>query len=117
MTPSDDSCLFCGIAEGSIPATVVGQNEAALAFRDIHPIAPTHILIIPKSHLENAMSVADHDAPLIAKLFELAQNVAVSEKVDGSGFRLVMNVGDDAANSVGHLHMHLIGGKPLGQMG
>ncbi len=89
----------------------------ALAFRDINPIAPVHILIIPKSHLENAMAIRPEDCAVIAKMFELAQSIAKRESVSETGFRLVMNVGDDAANSVGHLHMHLIGGKRLGLMG
>jgi histidine triad (HIT) family protein len=112
----DGNCLFCQIVAGKLPAEVVAENEAALAFRDIRPCAPTHVLVVPKNHIANALQIEAAHIPELTKLFELAQEVARAEKVDQSGFRLVFNVGEDAANSVAHLHMHLIGGHPLGAM-
>jgi histidine triad (HIT) family protein len=106
-------CLFCRIARGEIPANKVAENEHALAFRDIHPQAPTHVLVIPKQHLVD--SAADLDAshaPVLAAMFEMAAQVAKSEGLD-LGWRVVTNVGSEAGQSVFHLHLHVLGGRPM----
>jgi histidine triad (HIT) family protein len=107
-------CLFCRIVAGEIPATVVADTERALAFRDLAPQAPTHVLVIPKRHLTNAHTVEAADADDVAALFTTAQQVAAAEGLAERGYRLVFNVGDDAGNTVPHLHLHLLGGMPMG---
>ena len=108
-------CLFCDIVAGVVPADVVGESALSLAFRDINPQAPTHVLVIPKAHIENAAHVEADHAPEVADLFLTAQQVAALEGIDGvdRGYRLVMNVGPDAMNSVAHLHVHVIGGRAM----
>ena len=107
-------CLFCRIASGAIPATKVAESEHVLAFRDLNPQAPTHVLLIPKQHV--ADSAADLDAGhavLLADLFALAAQVARDEGLD-AGWRLVTNIGGDAGQTVFHLHVHLLGGRAMG---
>lgn len=111
---ADDPCLFCGIVAGTVPAEVVARSDHGVAFRDINPQAPVHVLVVPVRHIDNAASVGSDDADTLAGLFVLAQQVAATEGIDERGFRLVANVGEDALNSVGHLHLHLLGGRQLG---
>jgi histidine triad (HIT) family protein len=111
---ADPDCLFCRILAGEIPSTEVASSEAAYAFRDVHPAAPTHVLLIPRRHVTNASYLTEGDGELLSELFALAREVAKLEGVDESGYRLVFNVGEDALNSVPHLHLHLIGGRKLG---
>ena len=106
-------CLFCQIVNGSIPAQIAGENERALAFADINPQAPTHLLIVPRIHITNDDEVSTDHAIDLASMFALAQEVAAASLVRNSGYRLVMNVGEDAQNSVAHLHMHLLGGRKM----
>lgn len=110
-------CLFCRILDGEVPSTEVLSTETTYAFRDINPTAPTHVLVIPRQHVENAGALTADHAALLADVVVSAQEVARLEGIDGSGYRLVMNVGDDALNSVPHLHLHVIGGRRLGAMG
>ena len=114
MTAGDD-CLFCKILAGEIPADVVLENAEILAFRDIAPTAPTHVLVIPKRHITNAGHLTTQDADVLAAMLLGAQRVAEIDGIDGEdrGFRLVMNVGPDALNSVPHLHLHVIGGRVM----
>ena len=106
-------CLFCRIARGEIPAQKVAENDHALAFRDISPQAPSHVLIIPKKHLaDSAAQVGAAQAFALGAVFELAAQVATAEKLD-SGWRLVTNVGADGGQTVHHLHFHLLGGRPM----
>ena len=116
MSDINENCLFCDIIVGNLPAEIVASNEEAVAFRDIHPCAPTHVLVIPKGHIDNALSIEAAHMSQVIKIFELAHKVAEKEHIEKTGFRLVFNVGEDADNSVAHLHMHLIGGKRLGPM-
>jgi histidine triad (HIT) family protein len=106
-------CLFCRIVAGEIPATVVAESDMLLAFRDIAPAAPLHLLIVPKSHVRDASALDASHGPLLASMLTLANELAESEGVAQSGYRLVWNVGDDAGNSVPHLHLHLLGGRVL----
>lgn len=107
-------CLFCKILAGEVPSTEVLSTETTYAFRDINPGAPTHVLVIPRRHIDNAHLVSSEDGPVLADMLLAAQEVACKEGIDGSGYRLVFNVGADAANSVPHLHMHVIGGRRMG---
>jgi histidine triad (HIT) family protein len=109
-----DDCLFCKIVAGEIPATKVLETEHSLAFRDLHPQAPTHVLLIPKQHVTHAGELTGAHAALLGDLFEMAAAVAEQEGVAEAGYRLAFNVGDDAGNSVPHLHLHLLGGRKLG---
>ncbi len=104
-------CLFCGVVEGSIPAEVVCESEKSLAFRDINPKAPTHVLIIPRRHVASLNEVDDPE--LIGDLVNLAQVVAAREGLE-NGWRWVANVGRDGGQTVFHLHFHLLGGRRLG---
>ena len=107
-------CLFCRIAEGELGAEQVDETEHVLAFRDIRPVAPTHVLLIPKRHVAaSAAELGAAHAELLGELFALAARVAKREGLD-SGWRLVTNVGPDAGQSVHHLHLHLLGGRKLG---
>ncbi len=107
------SCLFCEIAKGNIPSAKVYEDELVYAFRDIAPQAPVHVLIIPKKHIESAQALTAEDDALLCHMFACARKIAESEGVAASGYRLITNVGDDAGQSVHHLHLHLIGGKTL----
>ena len=107
------SCLFCEIAKGNIPSAKVYEDELVYAFRDIAPQAPVHVLIIPKKHIESAQALTAEDDALLCHMFACARRIAESEGVAKTGYRLITNVGDDAGQSVHHLHLHLIGGKTL----
>jgi len=105
-------CLFCRISRGEIPAQKVAENDQALAFRDINPQAPSHVLIIPKTHLaDSAAQLGGAQSAALGAIFELAAQVAKAEKLDS--WRLVSNVGAGAGQSVFHLHFHLLGGRPM----
>jgi histidine triad (HIT) family protein len=107
-------CLFCKIAAKQIPSQIVLEDDRALAFRDIHPTAPVHVLVIPKTHVATINDLgAEHEAD-IGHLFRVAAQVAKTEGIDAKGYRTVMNCGLDAGQSVFHLHLHVIGGRPLG---
>jgi histidine triad (HIT) family protein len=109
-----EGCLFCHIADGSIPCDRVAETERVLAFRDINPAAPTHVLLIPKEHVaDSAAQLNSEHGALLIELFELAARVAADEKLN-HGWRLVTNVGAGAGQSIFHLHVHLLGGRPLG---
>ena len=105
-------CLFCKIAAGEIPSDTVAKTENVVAFRDINPAAPTHILVIPVRHIASAGDLAESDGPLLAEIFQTMASLAQSEGLTG-GWRVVTNVGDDAGQSVHHLHFHLIGGRTM----
>jgi histidine triad (HIT) family protein len=107
-------CLFCKIIAGEVPSDEVASTEGTYAFRDINPGAPTHVLVVPRRHIESAATLTADDANTLAELIGAAQQVARLEGIAESGYRLVFNVGDDALNSVPHLHLHVLGGKRLG---
>ena len=108
-----DNCIFCKIARGDIPATVVYQDEQVVAFRDINPGAPTHVLIIPREHIGSVAEVDASNAALAGYLVQIAAQVAKQENLVESGYRLVTNIGADAGQSVPHLHFHLLGGRQM----
>jgi histidine triad (HIT) family protein len=108
----DGDCLFCKIIEGSIPSTKVYEDDLCFAFRDIAPQAPTHILVIPKEHITSANELDEESAALAAHMLAVIPQIAQAEGLNG-GYRIVSNVGDDAGQSVKHLHFHILGGKRL----
>lgn len=107
-------CVFCDIARGQGRADVVHRDDLVTAFRDIRPRAPMHVLVIPNQHIASADQLATGDGPVLARMFEVAREVAEREGVAEDGYRLVINVGRAAGQSVGHLHMHVLGGRHLG---
>ena len=106
------SGLFCKIIDGEIPSTKVYEDDLVLAFRDIEPQAPTHILVIPKNHLGSVNEVNSSNSAVVAHIFEVIPKIAAQEHLDG-GYRVVSNCGSDAGQTVPHLHFHILGGKPL----
>jgi histidine triad (HIT) family protein len=108
--------LFEKIIAGELPATIVHQDDRVTAFRDIHPVAPTHILIVPSKPIPTANDVADEDEALLGHLFTVARDLARQEGIAESGYRLIVNCNAHAGQEVYHLHVHLIGGRPLGPM-
>ena len=109
---SDPDCLFCKIVAGDVPAEIVHESETTLAFRDLNPQAPTHVLVIPRSHYPNAAALAAGEPGTAVDLFAAAREVADSEGL-GEGYRLVFNTGAAAHQTVFHAHMHLLGGRPM----
>lgn len=107
-------CLFCRVVAGSAPSTVVAESERALAFYDIAPQAPVHVLVVPKEHITSADEVAGEHGGIVDDLVLLAQRVVEIEGVRDSGYRLVLNVGRDGRMTIAHLHIHVLGGRPLG---
>jgi histidine triad (HIT) family protein len=106
-------CLFCRIIAGELPSTRVHADDQVVAIRDINPQAPTHVLLMPVTHIPSAADLAETDGALLGRLFAVAAEVARAEGLDG-GWRLVSNVGPDAGQSVDHLHLHLLGGRRMG---
>ena len=106
-------CLFCKIAAGEIPSTKVFENDDILAFRDISPQAPFHVVIIPKQHITSAAEINSENSGIIAKIFEAAAVIAAEQKLE-KGFRIVNNCGEEGGQTVGHLHFHMLAGRNLG---
>ena len=106
------NCLFCKIIAGDIPSTKVYEDETVLAFRDIAPQAPTHILVIPKAHIGSVAEITAENSGVVAHIFEVISAIAKAEELD-NGYRVVSNCGEDAGQTVHHLHFHILGGKKL----
>ena len=107
-------CIFCRIASGEIPATIVRRSDEAVAFRDLDPRAPTHVLVIPTKHLESVRDAeSDEDRRLLGSLLAFTAEVASELGLDAGGYRIVTNTGPDAGQSVAHLHLHLLGGRRM----
>ena len=111
MTTSD--CLFCRIARGEVPTEFAHQDDLVLAFKDINPKAPTHLLLIPRRHFDSAADLAETDAEMLGRLFSVAATLARDTGIAERGFRLVSNSGAAAGQSVDHLHFHLLGGRSM----
>jgi histidine triad (HIT) family protein len=109
---TDPNCLFCRIVVGEIPATVVREDEATVAFRDINPQAPTHVVIVTREHYADAGMLATSDPVLAGRVMAAAAEVAVGEGID-DGYRLVFNTGEGAGQTVFHVHCHVLGGRPM----
>ena len=108
-----DSCVFCNIVSGETKATVVYRDEQVTAFRDRHPVAPTHILIVPNRHIESVGALDAEDEKLVGHLFTVAHRLAEEEGIAKGGYRLITNTGADGGQTVFHLHVHLIGGQRM----
>ncbi|MCX4551167.1 histidine triad nucleotide-binding protein [Streptomyces sp. NBC_01387] len=106
-------CLFCKIVSGDIPATVVRETDTTVAFRDINPQAPTHVLVIPKVHYPDAATLAAAEPQIAADVLREAAEVAAEDKVDSTGYRIVFNTGSGAGQTVFHAHAHVLGGRGL----
>ena len=106
------NCLFCKIIAGEIPSTKVYEDETVLAFRDIAPQAPTHILVIPKVHMDSCNAVTEENSAVVAHIFTVIPRIAKAEGLE-NGYRVVSNCGSDAGQTVPHLHFHILGGKQL----
>jgi len=106
-------CLFCGIGDGKIKANIVYQDETVLAFKDIAPKAPVHILIIPRKHMVSVLDIEASNSGVIGRIFQVAGRLAREQGIADSGFRVVVNSGADAGQSVSHLHYHLLGGRRM----
>jgi len=111
---SDTDCLFCRVASGEIPATLVHEDEDLIAFRDISPQAPVHILVIPREHVSSLDAARDDHADLMGRILLVARDLARSEGIAEDGYRTVLNVGADGGQTVHHFHMHMLGGRALG---
>jgi histidine triad (HIT) family protein len=107
------SCLFCDIANGKKPAKIIWQNESLVAFRDINPQAPVHVLVIPRKHIDTLNELADGDSELMGRMIVAAKEIARQEGVAVDGYRLVLNCNRGAGQSVFHIHLHLLGGRGL----
>ncbi len=106
-------CIFCKIAAGEIPSTKVYEDDKVLAFKDINPLAPVHILVIPKTHIESAAEITADNSAEVAHIFEVIAKIAKEQGIDKDGFRVVSNCGENGCQSVKHLHFHILGGKKL----
>lgn len=107
------NCLFCSIAAGEVPSTKIYEDDLVYVFKDIAPIAPIHYLLIPKQHISGASAITAENASVVAHIFTVAAQIAKDEKFE-NGFRIVSNCGDDAGQTVKHLHFHLLAGTPMG---
>jgi histidine triad (HIT) family protein len=110
----DENCVFCRIASGDLPATILHDDGEVLAFRDIAPRAPTHVLVIPRRHLPSALDLTEAEGPLLGRIFATVAAIARSEGIAEKGVRIVSNAGPWAGQSVSHLHFHLLGGRSMG---
>jgi len=109
-----ENCIFCKIINKEIPSTIVYEDEKILAFRDIHPVAPVHVLAIPKKHISSLNELEKQDELLVGKIYTVINKIAKQEGIFEKGFRVIVNCGEDGGQEVKHLHFHLLGGKKLG---
>ncbi|MBT8099762.1 MAG: histidine triad nucleotide-binding protein [Gammaproteobacteria bacterium] len=109
-----ENCLFCKIIDGDIPADIIHETEHTLAFRDINPQAPTHVLIIPRQHIATINDLQESDTDIVGRLYLAARDIAAVEDMADDGYRVVMNCNKAAGQTVFHLHLHLLGGRHLG---
>lgn len=107
-----DDCLFCNIAAGKTPSTKVYEDDICFAFRDINPQAPTHILVIPKEHIQSVNDINESNSAIVAHIFEVIAKIAKDEGLD-KGYRVVSNIGEQGQQSVPHLHFHILGGRDM----
>lgn len=110
---SEENCLFCKILAGDIPADIVYESDTAIAFRDINPQAPTHVLIIPRKHISTINEIENDDQAIVGSLYSAAREIAAAEGLADVGYRAVMNCNEGAGQTVFHIHLHLLGGRAL----
>ena len=111
----DENCLFCKIIKGEIPSSKVYEDEEILAFNDINPAAPIHVLVIPKKHISSLAEMEDGDEKIISKIYKVINEIAEEQGFKQDGYRVIVNCGKDGGQEVGHLHFHLLAGKQLGE--
>ncbi len=114
MSEANSDCLFCKILAGDFPADIVYESDTAIAFRDINPQAPTHVLIIPRQHIATINDIESTDQAIVGSLYSAAQEIAAAEGFADSGYRVVMNCNAAAGQTVFHIHLHLLGGREMG---
>ena len=107
-------CIFCKIIAGEIPSTKIYEDDKVIAFRDIHPQAPVHFLVVPKEHIKSAAEITAENSGIVAYCFEIISKLAAQEKLT-DGFRVINNCGENAGQTVPHIHFHVLAGKPLGE--
>ena len=108
-----DDCIFCKIVKGEIPSDKVYEDEKVLAFKDINPEAPVHILVIPKEHIKSVNEVNDENASIVAHIFTIISKIAKEQGIDKDGYRVISNIGDNAGQTVHHMNFHILGGAKL----
>ena len=111
----EDNCIFCKIIKGEIPSSKVYEDEEILAFNDINPAAPIHVLVIPKKHITSLAEMEDGDEKLVGKIYKIINEIAEKQEFKQNGYRVIVNCGKDGGQEVGHLHFHLLAGKQLGE--
>lgn len=109
-----NDCIFCKIIKKEIPSNIVYEDNEILAFRDINPVAPVHILVIPKKHISSLIDLNEEDELIIGKVYTVINKIAEQEGINKKGFRVIVNCGEDGGQEVKHLHFHVLGGKKLG---
>ncbi len=110
---NNDNCVFCKIVQKELPAEIVFENKNILVFKDIHPIAPIHLLIIPKKHIKSLNELTEKDQQLVGEMIIVGKNLAHDLKISEKGYKILFRIGEDGGQEVPHLHLHLIGGAPL----
>ncbi len=110
-------CIFCRIISGEIPSDILYQDEQAVAFRDVNPKAPVHLLVVPRKHIESVSELSEDEAPILGHLVAVANRLATEAGISEKGYRLVVNCGPDGGQIVPHLHLHLLGGRQMGILG
>lgn len=108
-----EDCIFCKIINKQIPSEIIYEDEEIIAFKDIEPVAPVHVLVVPKKHISSVMELSEEDQILIGKIYSVIKKLAIELGVEKEGFRVVTNCGENAGQTVKHIHFHLIGGKKL----
>ena len=111
----ENDCIFCKIIKGDIPSSKVYEDEEILAFNDINPAAPIHVLVIPKKHIQSLADMQVGDEKIISKIYEVINEIAEKQGFKEKGYRVIVNCGEDGGQEVGHLHFHLLAGKQLGE--
>lgn len=111
----EENCLFCRIIKGEIPSSKVYEDEEVLAFKDINPAAPIHVLVIPKKHITSLATMEDGDEKIISKIYKVINEIAEKQGFKEKGYRVIVNCGEDGGQEVGHLHFHLLAGKKIGE--
>lgn len=110
----NDNCLFCKIIKKEVPSTIVYEDEEVIAFKDIHPAAPIHILVIPKKHISTLVELKEEDEKIIGKIFTVINKIAKEQGFAEKGFRVISNCGEDGCQEIKHIHFHLLAGKKMG---
>ena len=110
----EEECIFCKIIKREIPSDIVYEDDDVIAFRDINPVAPVHVLVIPKKHISSLIELKEEDQKIIGQIYTTINKIAENEGIKENGFRVIANCGKDGGQVVGHIHFHLLGGKTLG---